>query len=246
MYMNEYVRKCGLDGNIPRHVAIIMDGNGRWATKRGLPRSAGHRAGMEALRDLITASSELGIEALTLYAFSTENWKRPRDEVGTLFSLVVEYFNREISELHEKGVRIRVLGDMSRVPQKARAALMRAEDITHDNSGLKLNLAINYGARAELVRAAKALAEDVSNGGMAPDAIDEAAVSSRLYTSGQPDVDLLIRTGGEMRLSNFLLYQSAYAELLFTDTLFPDFDKAHYLDAIREFQGRSRRFGAIK
>ena len=244
--MNEYVRECGLDGNIPRHVAIIMDGNGRWATKRGLPRSAGHRAGMEALRDLITASSELGIEALTLYAFSTENWKRPRDEVGTLFSLVVEYFNREISELHEKGVRIRVLGDMSRVPQKARAALMRAEDITHDNSGLKLNLAINYGARAELVRAAKALAEDVSNGGMAPDAIDEAAVSSRLYTSGQPDVDLLIRTGGEMRLSNFLLYQSAYAELLFTDTLFADFDKAHYLDAIREFQGRSRRFGAIK
>ena len=244
--MNEYVRECGLDGNIPRHVAIIMDGNGRWATKRGLPRSAGHRAGMEALRDLITASSELGIEALTLYAFSTENWKRPRDEVGTLFSLVVEYFNREISELHEKGVRIRVLGDMSRVPQKARAALMRAEDITHDNSGLKLNLAINYGARAELVRAARALAEDVSNGGMAPDAIDEAAVSSRLYTSGQPDVDLLIRTGGEMRLSNFLLYQSAYAELLFTDTLFPDFDKAHYLDAIHEFQGRSRRFGAIK
>lgn len=244
--MNEYVRECGLDGNIPRHVAIIMDGNGRWATKRGLPRSVGHRAGMEALRDLITASSELGIEALTLYAFSTENWKRPRDEVGTLFSLVVEYFNREISELHENGVRIRVLGDMSRVPQKARAALMRAEDITHDNSGLKLNLAINYGARAELVRAARALAEDVSNGGMAPDAIDEAAVSSRLYTSGQPDVDLLIRTGGEMRLSNFLLYQSAYAELLFTDTLFPDFDKAHYLDAIREFQGRSRRFGAIK
>ena len=244
--MNEYVRECGLDGNIPRHVAIIMDGNGRWATKRGLPRSAGHRAGMEALRDLITASSELGIEALTLYAFSTENWKRPRDEVGTLFSLVVEYFNREISELHEKGVRIRVLGDMSRVPQKARAALMRAEDMTHDNRGLKLNLAINYGARAELVRAAKALAEDVSNGGMAPDAIDEAAVSSRLYTSGQPDVDLLIRTGGEMRLSIFLLYQSAYAELLFTDTLFPDFDKAHYLDAIREFQGRSRRFGAIK
>ena len=244
--MNEYVRECGLDGNIPRHVAIIMDGNGRWATKRGLPRSVGHRAGMEALRDLITASSELGIEALTLYALSTENWKRPRDEVGTLFSLVVEYFNREISELHEKGVRIRVLGDMSRVPQKARAALMRAEDITHDNSGLKLNLAINYGARAELVRAARALAEDVSNGGMAPDAIDEAAVSSRLYTSGQPDVDLLIRTGGEMRLSNFLLYQSAYAELLFTDTLFPDFDKAHYLDAIREFQGRSRRFGAIK
>lgn len=246
MCMNEYVRECGLDGNIPRHVAIIMDGNGRWATKRGLPRSAGHRAGMEALRDLITASSELGIEALTLYAFSTENWKRPRDEVGTLFSLVVEYFNREISELHEKGVRIRVLGDMSRVPQKARAALMRAEDMTHDNRGLKLNLAINYGARAELVRAARALAEDVSNGGMAPDAIDEAAVSSRLYTSGQPDVDLLIRTGGEMRLSNFLLYQSAYAELLFTDTLFPDFDKAHYLDAIREFQGRSRRFGAIK
>ena len=244
--MNEYVRECGLDGNIPRHVAIIMDGNGRWATKRGLPRSAGHRAGMEALRDLITVSSELGIEALTLYAFSTENWKRPRDEVGTLFSLVVEYFNREISELHEKGVRIRVLGDISCVPQKARAALMRAEDMTHDNRGLKLNLAINYGARAELVRAAKALAEDVSNGGMAPDAIDEAAVSSRLYTSGQPDVDLLIRTGGEMRLSNFLLYQSAYAELLFTDTLFPDFDKAHYLDAIREFQGRSRRFGAIK
>ena len=244
--MNEYVRECGLDGNIPRHVAIIMDGNGRWATKRGLPRSAGHRAGMEALRDLITASSELGIEALTLYAFSTENWKRPRDEVGTLFSLVVEYFNREISELHENGVRIRVLGDISCVPQKARAALMRAEDITHDNRGLKLNLAINYGARAELVRAARALAEDVSNGGMAPDAIDEAAVSSRLYTSGQPDVDLLIRTGGEMRLSNFLLYQSAYAELLFTDTLFPDFDKAHYLDAIREFQGRSRRFGAIK
>ncbi len=244
--MNEYIRECGFSGNIPRHVAIIMDGNGRWATKRGLPRSVGHRAGMEALRDLITASSELGIEALTLYAFSTENWKRPRDEVGTLFSLVVEYFNREISELHEKGVRIRVLGDMSRVPQKARAALMRAEDMTHDNRGLKLNLAINYGARAELVRAAKALAEDVSNGGMAPDAIDEAAVSSRLYTSGQPDVDLLIRTGGEMRLSNFLLYQSAYAELLFTDTLFPDFDKAHYLDAIREFQGRSRRFGAIK
>ena len=231
--------KYGLNDAVPRHVAVIMDGNGRWAKKRGMNRSMGHRAGMERIRGLITLSDRLKIEVLTLYAFSTENWKRTAAEVGLLFDLIVEYFIREIDELCENNVRIRVLGDIAPLPQKSRDALNAAIERTKANTGLILNLAINYGARAELTRAVNALlSENVQSA-----EFDD--IASRLYTGGLPEVDLLIRTGGEKRLSNFLLLQAAYAELLFTDDLFPDFDEDRYAFCIKEFQRRNRRYGGV-
>jgi len=231
---------------MPRHVAVIMDGNGRWATKRNLPRSAGHAAGVEALRDVIRASDEWGIECLTIYAFSTENWARSKEEVGALMSLLLKYFSSEIDELHEKGVRILILGDINGLPDAQREAVCAAMERTKDNTGLKLNIALNYGGRAELVRAAQHLAEKVKAGELEASAIDADALGSELYTAGQPDVDLLIRTSGELRLSNFLPWQSAYAELVFDKTLWPDFDRACYLRALREFASRNRRFGGVK
>lgn len=231
---------------LPRHVAIIMDGNGRWASARGLPRSAGHAAGTEALRDIIRASDDWGIECLTIYAFSTENWARSKDEVGALMSLLLRYFASEIDELDEKNVRILILGDVAGLPALQRDAVERAMARTKDNTGLKLNIALNYGGRAELIRAARRLAERVQSGELQPGAIDEAAFARELYTAGQPDVDLLIRTSGELRLSNFLPWQTAYAEMVFDKTYWPDFDRAAYLRALREYAGRSRRFGREK
>ena len=226
---------------IPRHVGVIMDGNGRWAKKRLLPRSAGHRAGMEALRGVVRFSHSLGVEALTVYAFSTENWRRPRAEVDALFALLEEYFYKEIDELHLNGVRIMLLGDLAPFSDRLRRIMETAITKTEGNTGLSFNIALNYGGRAELVHAAKRLIAD----GLCADELDEAALCSRLYTAGLPEVDMIIRTAGEKRLSNFLLWQAAYSELLFTDTLFPDFDNAAYVDCLVEYAGRTRRFGKV-
>ena len=228
---------------LPRHVAIIMDGNGRWAQSRGMPRSAGHAAGTEALRDIIRASDDWGIEALSLYAFSTENWSRSKEEVGALMGLLLKYFNSEIDELDAKHVKITILGDVDGMPEPQREALVNAMARTKDNTGLKLNIAVNYGGRAELVRAAKALAGQVKAGTLEPEAIDEAAFSAQLYTAGLPDVDLLIRTSGELRTSNFLPWQLVYAEMVFDDCFWPDFDRTRYLKCLRAYAERDRRFG---
>ena len=223
-----------------------MDGNGRWAKAHKIKVALGHRKGVEALRAIIRESSDLGIEALSLYAFSTENWRRSPQEVAALMGLLLEYFTSEIDELDEKNVRIRILGDKDGMPDKQRAALINAEARTRDNTGLNLNLAINYGGRAELARAARLLAEKAARGEIAPEDIDESALANELYTAGLPDVDLLIRTSGEMRLSNFLLYQCAYAEFLFPETLWPDFGLEDYHAALAAFAGRDRRFGGRK
>lgn len=228
---------------MPRHIAIIMDGNGRWAKKRMLPRAAGHRAGVEAMRSTITRCDELGIEALTVYAFSTENWSRSHEEVGALMSLLLEYFTREIDELDQKNVRILILGDVDGLPEKQCAAVKNAMQRTKDNTGLKLNIALNYGSRAEIVRAARMLAQRAANGEIAPEDIDEKMFSDSLYTRDLPEVDLVIRTSGEERLSNFLLYQLAYAEFVFDPILWPDFDAAALDRDIEIFGHRQRRFG---
>ena len=243
----EQAREMGVDlERLPRHVAIIMDGNGRWGVKHRGIRSMGHRAGVEALRTIIRESSDLGIEALSIYAFSTENWTRPHEEVSVLMNLLLEFFGKEIDELHENGVCIRILGDVEGMPEPQRKALYAAMDKTRDNSGLRLNIALNYGSRLELVRAAKLLAQRVAQGEMTIDEIDEAAFAQSLYTYDLPDVDLLIRTSGEMRLSNFMLYQCSYAEFVVVDTLWPDFDLNEYLKTIAIYQSRDRRFGGVK
>ena len=231
---------------LPRHVAIIMDGNGRWAKQHMLKVAMGHRAGVEALRSIIRESSDLGIEALSLFAFSTENWRRSETEVAALMQLLLEYFSSEIDELDENNVRIRILGEKEGLSSPQREALYRAEERTKDNTGLNLCIAINYGGRQELVRAARILADKVRAGEMAPEDIDEQALSDCLYTAGLPDVDLLIRTSGEMRLSGFLLYQCAYAEFLFPETLWPDFTLDDYHAALDAYALRDRRFGGRK
>lgn len=228
---------------LPRHVAIIMDGNGRWAKQHKLKVALGHRQGVEALRGIIRESSDLGIEALSLYAFSTENWKRDPQEVDALMGLLLEFFSSEIDELDEKNVCIRILGDKMGLPERQRRAVMNAEERTGSNTGLKLNIALNYGARAELTMAARTLAERVRRGELAPEEITEDTLAGALYTRGLPDVDLLIRTSGEMRLSNFLLFQCAYAEFEFPTVLWPDFTLEHYHEALRLFAARDRRFG---
>lgn len=235
-----------IDGVLPRHIAIIMDGNGRWATKRGLPRTAGHRAGVEALRGVIRECDHLGIEALTIYAFSTENWKRSAEEVGALMGLLLTYFASEIDELHEKNVCIRILGDVDGLPAPQRDAVNAAMERTKDNTGLKLNIALNYGGRDELLNAAKTLALRAERGEISAQDITRAELEGALYTHDLPDVDLLIRTSGEMRVSNFLLYQIAYAEFVVTDTLWPDFDASALHEAIYAYQKRDRRFGGVK
>ena len=228
---------------LPRHVAIIMDGNGRWAKAHKLAVAQGHRQGTEALRAIIRESSDIGIEALTIYAFSTENWRRSRAEVS---ALLLEYFTSEIDELDEKNVCIRILGDKDGLPAPQRDALIAAETRTARNTGLKLNIAINYGGRAEIVRAARMLAQKAVSGEITPEDIDENAFAAALYTHDLPDVDLLIRTSGEMRLSNFLLYQCAYAEMEFPAVLWPDFSLADYHAALEAFAARDRRFGGRK
>lgn len=228
---------------LPRHVAIIMDGNGRWARQHRLAVALGHRQGVEALRAVIRRASDLGIEVLSLYAFSRDNWRRPAQEVSALMGLVLEFFSKEIDELNRNGVKIRILGEKAAFPAAQQAALKRAEAVTAGNRGLMLNIALNYGGREEIVRAARGLAEDARDGRVDPQAIDQALFRERLYTQGQPDVDLLIRTSGEMRLSDFLLYQNAYAELVFPQVLWPDFTVAHFDEALAAFGRRSRRFG---
>jgi undecaprenyl diphosphate synthase len=234
----------GGGGNlVPRHVAIIMDGNGRWAKKRHLPRLAGHRAGVEAVRETINAAGELGLDALTLYAFSSENWRRPADEVRDLMGLLRFYLRREIDELDRKGVRLWVIGDLSRFDPDLARELEDACARTANNAGLTVALALNYGSQDELVRVVRSLARDAAAGRLNPDLIDVQTIESRLDTAELPPLDLMIRTSGEVRLSNFLLWQAAYAELMFTDTLWPDFGRSALTAAIATFGSRERRFG---
>ncbi len=228
----------------PVHVAIIMDGNGRWAKARNLPRVAGHQRGAEAVRRTVRASFDLGISYLTLYGFSNENWKRPQREITDLMGLLRLYLRKEIDELDDEGVRIRFIGDRSRLADDIVSLIEMAEHRTSDNGRLNLVVAISYGGRQEITQAARRLAREALDGRIEPEAIDENALNDRLTTAGIPDPDLLIRTSGEQRISNFLLWQSAYAELVFTDTLWPDFCKSDLEDAVREFQRRERRFGA--
>ncbi|MFF0825873.1 isoprenyl transferase [Brevibacillus sp. NPDC003359] len=232
-------------GKIPEHVAIIMDGNGRWASKRSLPRVAGHRAGMKAVKEVVKAADEIGVRYMTMYAFSTENWKRPRDEVDFLMKLPQEFLSTELDELIERGVRIRMLGSKDELPSHTLKALLEAEETTKDNSGLQLNFALNYGGRDELAKAFSVMAAQVKAGELQPEQLTEELISSYLYTSEIPDPDLLIRTSGEIRLSNFMLWQLAYTELWFTDVLWPDFTREHFYQAIVEYQGRARRYGAV-
>ena len=232
--------------HVPAHVAIIMDGNGRWAQKRGLPRSSGHAAGTEALRDIIRASDDWGIKALSIYAFSTENWARSKEEVNALMGLLLKYFKSEIDELDEKKVCIRILGDVDGLPDAQREAVINAMERTKDNTGLKLNIALNYGGHAELTRAAKLIAQDVADGKLTVDQITDQTIEDHLYTAGIPNVDLLIRTSGEMRTSNFLPWQLAYAEMIFDPVYWPDFDRAHYLNDLRIYASRNRRFGGVQ
>ncbi len=232
-----------IEENLPKHVAIIMDGNGRWAKQHGLPRALGHRRGVETMRAIVQESSDLHIECLTLYAFSTENWKRTAEEVGTLMGLIVEACRKYLRELDQKNVKIRILGDLDKLPEQQRSTLMDAMRLTEKNTGLSLNFAINYGGRDEIKRGCIKLAKQACEGRIDPESIDERMLSDSLDTVGQPDVDLLIRTGGDLRISNFLLYQSAYAELYFTGILWPDFDTSAYRLALESFTGRKRRFG---
>ncbi|MDR0434883.1 MAG: isoprenyl transferase [Gracilibacteraceae bacterium] len=229
----------------PQHVAIIMDGNGRWAEQRGMPRSFGHRAGVEALRRVVRHSSGLGIRYLTVYAFSTENWKRPRREIEFLFGLLREYFKKTVEELHAMRVRILMIGDMTPFPADVRELAAKAGQKTRDNDGLRLQIALNYGGRADIIQAARNLAGQVLAGTLDPAAIDEDCFARCLHTAGLPDPELVIRTSGESRLSNFLLWQAAYAELVVTKECWPDFDGAALENALAEYRRRDRRFGSV-
>ncbi|HUO52448.1 MAG TPA: isoprenyl transferase [Gemmatimonadaceae bacterium] len=245
MSSDELLAKIRVNGAIPRHVAIIMDGNGRWARARNLPRPLGHRSGMKAVREVVEGALEAGLEVLSLFAFSQENWQRPATEIQALMSLLEEYIAREADELAEQGVRVRVLGDLARLTPAAAAAAATLVDRTAHNDRLTLNLFISYGSRAEIVRAARLLAEEVRAGRMRPEEIDEESLRARLYTADCPDPDLLIRTSGEQRISNFLLWQVAYAELYLSPVLWPNFGRTELFEAILAFQDRDRRFGKV-
>jgi len=242
---DDLLARIKLNGAVPRHVAIIMDGNGRWARERTLPRPLGHRAGMKAVREAVEAAIEAGVEVLTLFAFSEENWQRPQSEISALMELLEEYIAREVKELREEGVAVHVLGERSRLGPSARAAVERVERDTADGSRLVLNLCISYSSRAEIVRAARLLAEEVQAGTLAIDDIDEEALSARLLTAPWGDPDFLIRTSGEHRVSNFLLWQLAYTELYVTPVLWPDFTRVTLFEAILDYQRRERRFGKV-
>ena len=232
-------------GRIPRHISIIMDGNGRWATKRGLNRSKGHVAGVDSLREAVTTSVRLGVDVLSVYAFSTENWRRPKKEVDLLMHLFASTLVKELPLFHQENVRLRFFGDIESLPKKTYEVFERGLRETADYTGMTFALAVNYGSRAELVRATKLLARRVAEGSLDPEDIDERALDSSLYTTGLPDPELLVLTSGEMRLSNYLLWQLAYTEFYVTDVLWPDFDKWEYLRAIRSYQRRDRRFGGV-
>ncbi|RVT93802.1 isoprenyl transferase [Sphingomonas crocodyli] len=230
-------------GDGPRHVAIIMDGNGRWAKRRFLPRVAGHKAGAEAVRRTVTAAADMGLGALTLYAFSSENWRRPAEEVSDLMGILRHYLRKEVAELHKNGIRLRTIGDIGALEGDLIDLIREGVELTKDNSRLDFVLALNYGAQDEMVRAVRDIAREVAAGRLDPSAIEPGAIEARLDTSDLPPLDLIIRTSGERRLSNFLLWQAAYAELLFVDTLWPDFDADTLAAAIADFGARDRRFG---
>jgi undecaprenyl diphosphate synthase len=242
---DDLLERIRIQGAVPAHVAIIMDGNGRWARERSLPRPLGHAAGMAAVREAIEGCLDAGVDVLTLFAFSQENWQRPADEIEALMQLLEEYIAKEVAELRARGARVQVLGDVSRLAPSARAALDRIVRETAGGSELDLNLCISYSSRAEIARAARLLAEEVQAGRLHPAEIGEEALARRLYTAPWPDPDLLIRTSGEMRISNFLLWQLAYAELYVTPVLWPDFTRRDLFEAILAFQGRDRRFGRV-
>lgn len=230
---------------IPAHVSIIMDGNGRWATARGLDRSQGHVAGVDSLREAVTTSVRLGLDVLSVYAFSTENWRRPKREVDLLMHLFATTLVNELPLFHQENVRLRFLGDIDSLPERTRRVFQRGLDETADHTGMTFALAVNYGSRAEIARAAREIARDVARGALSADDVDETALAGRLYTADLPDPDLLIRTSGEMRLSNYLLWQLAYTEFYVTPVLWPDFSRWDFLRAVASFQGRSRRFGGV-
>lgn len=229
--------------HLPKHVAIIMDGNGRWAKKQGMQRVFGHRKGVNAVREVVEASTDLGIQALTLYTFSTENWSRPKSEVSTLMSILVSSLKKELKLFQKNNIRLGAIGNIEGLPEKAKNELLLTIEKTKQNTGLLLNLALNYGAREELIRAVKSISKRIVNNEIRIEEIDENVINNHLYTFNLPDVDLLIRTSGELRLSNFLLWQIAYAEMYFTDVLWPDFSKDDFYRAIINFQMRERRFG---
>ncbi|MEK6202241.1 MAG: isoprenyl transferase [Desulfobulbaceae bacterium] len=239
--------EAGLDpARLPAHVAIIMDGNGRWAKKRMFNRVKGHEQGADTVRMAVRVSRELGIDVLTLYAFSTENWQRPETEVSALMSLLKRFLKSEKKDMLKHNIRLNTIGEVERLPNSVNAMLKETMQATENNTGMVLNLALSYGARSEIVRMVQQLSETVAEGKLRPEAIDEEMVSAHLYTRNIPDPDLLIRTSGEMRISNFLLWQIAYAEIYITDTLWPDFTKAEYLQILKDYQGRDRRFGKVK
>ncbi|HET6341483.1 MAG TPA: isoprenyl transferase [Gemmatimonadota bacterium] len=243
--MTDRTREIAAQGNLPRHVAVIMDGNGRWAERRGKPRIFGHQAGMKAVREVIETTADLGIPYLTLYAFSQENWKRPRTEIEALMGLLKRYIRTERKELIEKGIRVRAIGDIERLAHGSREELDELITDTAANQRLTVTLALSYGGRSEIVEAVRRIARQVRAGELDPEAIDEEVFADRLYTADLPDPDLLIRTSGEFRISNFLLWQIAYTELYVTEVLWPDFDRDAFLDAVAAYQGRERRFGRV-
>ncbi len=230
-------------GAMPRHIAIIMDGNGRWAVERNLPRVAGHEEGIESVRDIVKAASQIGIEYLTLYAFSMENWKRPRQEVSILMTLLEKYLRQEIRELHDNGVKLKSIGKTNALPKSVQKLLREGAEMTADNTGLTLTLALSYSGRWDIARAMQVMALDVRRGTLSPEDITEEKISSYLLTSGMPDPDLLIRTSGEKRLSNYLLWETAYAEMYITDALWPDFRRNDLYKSLLDYFGRERRFG---
>ena len=243
--MQQSLRDNVLSGHIPDHIAIIMDGNGRWARERTLPRIAGHREGINSVREITQLCGEIGVKHLTLYTFSTENWQRPKAEVSALMTLLLKTINKEVKELHKNNVKFTVIGDLEMLPGSTRKGLQDGIDLTQNNEGLNLCLALNYGSRQEMIDAIQSLASKVQSGEMEPEEINEAIFSDALYTKGIPDPDLLIRTSGECRLSNFLLWQSAYTEIFITDTYWPEFREEQLMDAITVYQLRERRFGKV-
>jgi len=242
---DELLVRLRVQGAVPAHVAVIMDGNGRWAQRRDLPRTAGHQAGMASVRRIVESAIEAGVETLTLFAFSQENWQRPPEEIDALMALLQEYVSTQSAELQGQGVRVRMLGDLTRLSEAARRAVDYVEGATAAGTTLALNICISYGSRAELVRAARLIAEEVAAGRLRPEEITEATIADRLYTAPWGDPDLLIRTSGELRISNFLLWQLAYAELHVTPTLWPDFGREDFFQALLDYQRRDRRFGRV-
>lgn len=231
--------------NLPKHIGIIMDGNGRWAKKQSLIRSYGHKAGMNSVINIVEHSRDIGLEILTLYAFSTENWKRPSNEVGFIMDLLIKYIDSQLDKLINNGVRLNILGDYSKIPKKAQLSVNRALEATSNNDSMILNIALNYGGRDEIINASKQIAQLVKDGNLDIEDIDNDSFKNYLYTSNQIDPDLIIRTGAEQRLSNFLTYQSVYSELYFTDILWPDFNTENFESAIQDYQNRKRRYGGL-